>query len=455
MLQISENQININTESFKSFKKLDIGKANIRFKRMLWIFIVLTVIVLFLPWTQNIQAKGKITTLTPDLRPQTIHATIAGRVEKWHVTEGQLMRKGDTIVTLSEIKTEYFDPQLLQRTQAQVQAKENSVNAYDDKIKALDNQIVAMEGELKFKLEQLNNKISQTRLKAEGERNEWEAAKIDLKTEQAQLVRTEEMFKQGIKSLTDVENKRLKLQQVQAKAIASENKYQASIQEMENLTFQLSGAKNEYAGKIAKTKSEKFSTLSDRLEAEGSVNKLKNQYSNYSLRAGFYTITAPQDCYISLATTAGIGETVKEGEAVVSIVPSKMNLAVELFIEPIDLPLVRIGEEVRFIFDGWPAFIFSGWPNSSVGTFAGKIVAVDNVTNTKGQYRILVAPDEKQHKWPAELRPGSGAMGFALLNDVPMWYELWRQLNGFPADYYKDLKDSAPNGGNKKDKDKK
>lgn len=452
MLQISENQININTEKFKSFKKLDISKSNIRFKRFLWILLILILLVLFLPWTQNIQAKGKVTTLTPDLRPQTIHSTIAGRIEKWYVTEGQLMKKGDTIAILSEVKTEYFDPQLLSRTQAQVNAKESSVNAYDDKIKALENQVVAMEGELKFKIEQLNNKISQTRLKAEAERNEWEAAKVDVRTEQVQLVRTEEMFKQGIKSLTDVENKRLKYQQVQAKALANENKYQTSIQEIDNLTFQLSGAKNEYAGKIAKTRSEKFSTLSDRLEAEASVNKLKNQYANYSLRAGFYTITAPQDCYISLATTAGIGETVKEGEPVVSIVPSTMNLAVEMFIEPLNLPLVHNGSKVRFIFDGWPAFVFSGWPNAGIGTFSGKIVAVDNVTNSKGQYRVLVAPDESTNKWPAALRPGSGALGFALLKDVPMWYELWRQLNGFPPDFYQDLKDSAPNGGKKNKK---
>jgi len=23
-----------------------------------------------------------------------------------------------------------------------------------------------------------------------------------------------------------------------------------------------------------------------------------------------------------------------------------------------------------------------------------------------------------------------------LLKDVPIWYELWRQINGFPPDYY-------------------
>jgi hypothetical protein len=26
-----------------------------------------------------------------------------------------------------------------------------------------------------------------------------------------------------------------------------------------------------------------------------------------------------------------------------------------------------------------------------------------------------------------------------MLNNVPIWYELWRQLNGFPPDYTGDL----------------
>jgi membrane fusion protein, adhesin transport system len=106
-------------------------------------------------------------------------------------------------------------------------------------------------------------------------------------------------------------------------------------------------------------------------------------------------------------------------------------------IDPIDLPLVEIGAPVRFIFDGWPAFVFSGWPDASIGTYSGKVWAIDNVANEKGKYRLIVAPDAAQHHWPIALRPGSGANGFALLKDVPVWYELWRQLNGFPPDFYK------------------
>ena len=37
---------------------------------------------------------------------------------------------------------------------------------------------------------------------------------------------------------------------------------------------------------------------------------------------------------------------------------------------------------------------------------------------------------------PQALRVGGAAVGFALMTDVPIWYELWRQINGFPPDLY-------------------
>jgi hypothetical protein len=91
---------------------------------------------------------------------------------------------------------------------------------------------------------------------------------------------------------------------------------------------------------------------------------------------------------------------------------------------------------VRFLFDGWPALVFSGWPALNYGTFPGEVVAVDNIPAANGKYRVLVAPRPNDKKWPEQLRVGSGARGIALLKSVPVWYELWRQLNGFPPDFY-------------------
>ena len=115
--------------------------------------------------------------------------------------------------------------------------------------------------------------------------------------------------------------------------------------------------------------------------------------------------------------------------------PADFDLAVELFVAPMDLPLVNLGQEVRFIFDGWPAFIFSGWPGMSFGTYHGHVVAIENNISQNGKYRILVSSHEEK-PWPEALRIGSGAQGIALLKNVPIWYELWRQLNGFPPDFY-------------------
>jgi len=126
--------------------------------------------------------------------------------------------------------------------------------------------------------------------------------------------------------------------------------------------------------------------------------------------------------------------------------PADFDLAVELFVAPMDLPLVQFGQEVRFIFDGWPAFIFSGWPGMSFGTYHGHVVAIENNISKNGKYRILVSSHEDK-PWPDALRMGSGAQGIALLNDVPIWYELWRQLNGFPPDFYEE-----GNGDNQKPK---
>ena len=154
------------------------------------------------------------------------------------------------------------------------------------------------------------------------------------------------------------------------------------------------------------------------------------------MRNALYYIKAPQNGFINKAIRAGIGETFKEGEQLVGIMPSNYDLAVETYIEPIDLPLIHLGESVRLQFDGWPSIFFSGWPNTSFGTFAGKVVAIETFISENGKFRILIAPDKDENSWPKNVSVGAGAYTIALLENVPIWYELWRQINGFPPNYY-------------------
>lgn len=405
----------------------------------------------FLPWTQNIRSNGALTTLRPQDRPQTVPSTIAGRIQRWRVQEGQLVRKGDTLVDISEIKDKYFDPELLARTQEQLTAKEASLRENVAKGQALESQQTALRSALRVSLEKAQNKVEQTRLKVNSDEAELRAAQNDFDIAQRQLERQENLYKQGLKSLTEVEQRRLKFQESTAKRQAVENKLGASRQELINARLELSSLQAEYQDKLAKSESDRRSTLAYQFDTEGQISKMRNEYANLSIRSGFYRITAPQDGYVVRALKAGIGEVIKEGEALVTVMPNKPQLAAELYVQPMDIPLLSVGRKVRLQFDGWPALVFSGWPGTSFGTFAGRVAVIDNL-DSQGRYRILVTPDPDEEPWPKPLRVGSGVYGWALLDDVPIWYELWRQLNGFPPNYISADKGDKAKSDKKADK---
>lgn len=439
MLNITEKNINREPElnHYRSFRVLSGRKTTKRLIKTLYAMGLLFLIVLFLPWTQNIRSSGVVTALKPDQRPQTIHAVIAGRIEKWFVQEGQFVQKGDTILHISEIKEEYLDPELVQNTESQLKAKESTVKSYMNKVTANDNQIDALINARKLKLEQAENKLIQAKLKVQSDSVDLTAAELNFKIAKEQFARMEQLYKDGLKSLTDLETRKLKLQETKAKVIAQENKLISSKNEVLNAAIELQSINADYRDKISKSETEKFATLSSMYDAEAMVSKLQNQFVNYSIRSGMYYILAPQDGYVTKAIQSGIGETVKEGTAIVSIMPAAYELAVEMYVNPMDMPLLATEQHVQIQFDGWPAIVFSGWPGVTFGTFGGEIVAIDNFVSENGKYRVLVSRDPNSSKWPSGIRLGAGASTITLLKDVPIWYELWRQINGFPADFYK------------------
>ena len=408
--------------------------------RIIFTVSIIGLIILFLPWTQNISGSGAVTTLKPNQRPQSIQSIIPGKIEKWFVQEGDFVKKGDTVLFISEIKEEYLDPNLVNNTKNQVDAKQLSGEAYSGKVGALDSQIKGIEAERNLKSQQAKNKIKQAYLKIKSDSMDLQATKTQLKIAYTQFNRAVQLHKEGLKPLTDVEEKRLKLQEVEAKIITQENKYLAASNELLNAKVEVGRIAAEYFEKTSKAQSEQFTAKSNKFDTDAQVNKLKNQYANYSIRNGMYYIKAPQNGYVNRALQAGIGENIKEGTPIVSIMPAEIDIAVESFVDPIDLPLISKGEKVRVWFDGWPTIVFSGWPDASFGTFGGEIVAIENFISDNGKFRILIAPDKNEDKWPSKISVGSGAQTIALLNNVPIWFEVWRTLNGFPPNFYKNKK---------------
>lgn len=428
MLGITKNKIvdAVPQDRLYSLRSLQTPNAGKILARWLILIGAILFLLLFLPWQQNIHGNGSVTALSPANRPQTVQSIIAGRITKWNFQEGQFVKQGDTLLVIGEVKEKYFDPQLLLRMKEQWEAKANSVNSKSEKATSLKNQISALRQVLKTKTSQALAKL--------------EADKVKFTNAENQFQRNKKLYEAGNIPLT-------KLQEV-------EYKFQGSQAEFLNAQIEVEQVRAEFADKISKAESDLNNTLAELFESQGEVAKIRNEYTSLQIRNQQYQILAPQNGFVLKANKAGLGETIKEGEAICTIMPDQQDLAVEMFVKAMDVPLLALGRKVRIQFDGWPALQFSGWPNVSVGTFGGKVQVIDYVNTKPGEFRILVVPDSAEEPWPKQLRMGGGIKGWVMLDNVRIWYEVWRQLNGFPPSLYSAPqeagKDSKKNSDNEK-----
>ena len=394
------------------------------------------VFIMFLPWTQNIKTQGNVNTLFQEQRPQKLNSPIPGRIIKWYVKNGDVVKKGDTILQISEIKDDYLDPLLVERTQEQVQAKKGVREYYNAKISTTENQIAAITASKDLKLNQIKIKIAQLQNKLKAEQAELIAVNNELKIAQDQLNRQNKMYEEGLVSLTQLQQRNVSYQNALAKKTSAENKLAQTQQEITAQNIEQNAVIQEYTEKLSKTEGDRFQSMGQVAGSTGDIAKLENQVATYKVRKGLYFILATQDGQITQLTKAGIGEIVKDAETIGIIVPKKIDYIAEIYVKPVDLPLIRENQKVMLTFDGFPAIVFSGWPNSSYGTFSGKIIAIENSISENGLFKAIVAEDKTQKRWPPNMKIGTGASGIAILNDVPIWYEIWRNINGFPPDYY-------------------
>ena len=392
--------------------------------------------MLFLPWTQNIKVQGNVSTLYQEQRPQQLNSPIPGKIIKWYVKNGDYVKKGDTLLQLSEVKEDYLDPLLVKRTEQQVDAKKGLQKYYEAKVGTTNSQLQALNSARDLKLSQLKVKISQLNNKLAGEEAELVAVNNELKMTSDQYERQKKMYDEGLVSLTQFQQRSVSYQNALAKKTATENKLAQTRQEIVNVSIEQNATIQDYNEKLSKTEGDRFQSMGQIEGSDGDIAKLENQVANYRARQGLYFVIASQDGQVVQINKAGIGEILKDGESIATIVPDKVDYAVEIYIKPVDLPLVKEGQRVMCIFDGFPAIVFSGWPNSSYGTFAGKVIAIENNISANGMFKALVIQDKNEKQWPPKIKMGTGVQGIAILNDVPIWYELWRNINGFPPDYY-------------------
>jgi membrane fusion protein, adhesin transport system len=437
---LTEVPIDNGADKLESLEMVKTGRGPQVFGVLLMVsLIVSTIFVLFVPWRQSVVGAGEIIVFSPMERPQTIEAQIAGRLIQWYVRDGQIVQKGELIAELSDLDPRFLDTNQLKRLVDQKEALMSKRESAKERAASLTSQLKDLANSRKAAVPEAEERIGQARDRLYAAQQSVDVAEQNVRTTQWQLDRVNALYEKGYRSQRDqqvaaLDNVRSKTELQRAKSAYDVVKKDANIAGLEYnhvsadtmATIDAIKASEAEANQVIAT------TTAD-------IARLEIDIQNLAQRVQQRAVRAPCTGRVVRLNRVGAGETVSAGSALATIMPGTEDRAAAIMIRDYDAPLVSVGNPVRLAISGWPSLQFVGWPSVAVGTFAGRIAVIDAVDDGRHFYRIIVVPDyaaisaKKEEPWPSVkyLRPGAKATGWVLLSNVPLWYELWRQFNGF------------------------
>lgn len=437
-----------------------------RIARVLLIMLAVTILVIAVaPWQQAISGSGNVIAFAPLERQQTIQAPIKGRIVRWgeDIYENAYVEAGQEVVEIQDI-----DPLLLERLNMQLtvtKEQETAVQAQLDAVRTSFRMAQTMVANFEAQLEAYRAVKDQRIDAAEAYvamAKERVAAEEQLLAEQeaayeqelADFERHRNLYEDRIVSQYRFQLAERKMKETQAKVArakaglrAANQDLRGKMQERDTVEQQAQVAIDGAEAALRQAEGNVARAESDVARSQNDLNRVRNDIVSMESRIAqqeSQVVQAPRAGYILRLMAYEGGEIVKEGDPLFVIVPDTKDRAVQIWLLGIDAPLVEPGRHVRLQFEGWPAVQFAGWPSVAVGTFGGRVASVDATDDGHGRFRCLIVPDPEDIEWPSDrfLRQGVRANGWVLLERVPLWFEVWRRLNGFPPAI--DMEDGKP-----------
>ena len=398
----------------------------------------------FLPWQQTSRGDGSVVAYVPQERQQSIESPTKGIVEKIAdgLVEGSVVKKGDFILQIQPFAANMV--QQLEGQLAELKTKEETANV---KAEAYRQNVTGFTEAAEFAVSAAQQMVDSAQAKLESKRRL--VSGYNAKELQAKLnyERQATLAERGLKPAKEVEKLRKEWD-------VAKSESQSIQRDVMSLEKELAAKKDmlEEKRRVAQTKIDYARAMEQ--DSLGSAATVRKEIGDIEMKLGELgrlVIRAPRDGTIFRMPLYEQGQTIKEGQSILTLIPESSQEAVELLVNGNDMPLIQVGQEVRLQFEGWPAVQFPGWPSIAVGTFSGQVATVDATDNGYGRFRILVTPSEDA-QWPSDryLRQGVRTNGWVMLQKVSLGYEIWRQLNGFPVI----VSDKEPDKGSHESKSK-
>lgn len=387
--------------------------------------LVALVLLLRLPWQQNVSGAGRIVAWAPEERRQLLEAPLEGRVTTWFVEEGDHVEAGQLIVEITD-----NDPMMLPRLLEELDAFQSIMDENESRVASLEDRIQSVRSAQDGAIQVARQTARAAEQRLAENMQTLEAAEPTLDTSAMQVARVQALHEQGLISTRDLELAQLDLTRSLTGRDGRRSAVEASradrdARQLDLVRLEAQGMADIQAAEVARAQAE-----AELSAQRANFIRLQSRISRQETQR----VLAPRAGTILRIVARQGGEQVRAGDALVELVPDAENRAVEILVDGNDVPLVQQGRHVRLQFEGWPAAQFAGWPSVAVGTFGGTVAFVDATDNGYGDFRILVVPDVNSPAWPGTnfLRQGARANGWVLLDIVPLGYEFWRRFNGFP-----------------------
>ncbi len=394
-------------------------------RALAWFFLLGPLILLIMPWQQNIVGEGRVVAYAPTERQQIMDAPITGRIVRWAVQEGSRVKAGDTLLELSDL-----DAGFTERLQTQRQAVETRFKAKEDEVTAYRMQLTSLQAAQDLQVTTAQHRLDVARQRTRSAEESLAASQATLYTAELQTRRLRRLIADGLVSRRDLEI----AERDEAVARRTLNSATAGVDsaraEQRAVEVDIGRIRADAKARVDSATATLNKTLSELEDSRVTLTRIQVDLS----RQQNQLIQAPRDGMVLKVMGNTEGLIVKQGDSLLTLVPETRALAVELWVNGNDTPLITPGRPVRLQFEGWPAVQFGGYPEVAVGTFGGRVAFVDASDDGKGKFRLLVVPDQQDEPWPGErfLRQGGRTRGWILLGRVTVAYEIWRQLNAFP-----------------------
>ncbi len=389
-----------------------------------WGLLAVTVALLFAPWRQSVMGRGQTVAFAPVDRAQAVEAPVSARLHRVHVVEGQDVEAGEILFELRD-----NDPDLLDRLERQVEAASRQLEAARLRLAVAEQRFEAIDLSQRAAVDAARTELDRARHLAEAARQERERLEAQVETARPNFERLEALRQEGLASQRAFELARMTYETAVAKLGTAEAKLEAARRDVEKAKARLAKVEAERTAKLESARGEVAKAEAEIAQYEAKIAALETKLA----RSSNLVVRAPVRGRVQRVLARTPGELVSAGTRLAELIPSTDRMAVELYLDGNDVPFVTPGRRVRLQFEGWPAVQLVGWPSVAVGTFPGVVAFVDAQDDGKGRFRVIVVPEDPED-WPSRryLRQGVQVMGWVLLDQVTLGFELWRRLNDFP-----------------------